>query len=225
MSYLSTATHQAVTANPASIETFYNQVRPTFKANLGQVDANSDIPNGLLAVAFANIFSWDHAPYGTNPPAKDLQTLLNAPTLACNNYVLLAWYLCGFMPETASIKITAVGWNGGAVGNHAQMLATDPATGISLLLDPTIGLIARGVTYNSLLKGVGVPGTLMMISFEAFNSYPGSTGAFTQEVKTAVNAGLYKPCDAMYYVDKIATYQALPPEANWLTPQGAALTA
>jgi hypothetical protein len=222
MSYLSATTHQAIIANPASIETFYNQVRPTFKVNLGQLDVNSDIPNGLLAVAFAAIAAWDLKPYGPDPAAKDLQTLLNSPTLVCNDYVLLAWYFCNnFMPETASIKIVALGWNGGAVGNHAQMLAMDPATGISLLLDPTVGLVARGVTYDSLLKGIGVPGTQMMTSFATYNSYPGSAGAFTQEVFNAVNGGQYKPSDALYYVDQIATYAAMPPEAGWLTPQAA----
>lgn len=224
MSYLSAATQQAIIANPASIETYYEQVRPTFKANLGQLDINSDISTGLLAVAFAAIAAWDLKPYGNNPVGKDLQSLLNAATLACNDYVLLTWYFCGLMPETASIKITAVGWNGGAVGNHAQMLASDPANGISLLLDPTVGLVARGVTYNNLLKGVGVPGSTMMASFATYNSYPGSTGAFTQEVFNAVNAGQYKPIDALYYIDEISILAALPPESNWLTPQSAALT-
>jgi hypothetical protein len=219
VSYLSAAAHQSIIANPAMIETYYNQVRPAFKANLGPLDANSDISLGLLAVAFAAIVAWDLKPYGDNPVGKDLQTLLNAAALACNDYVLLAWYLCGFMPETASINIVALGWNGGAVGNHAQMLATDPASGISLLLDPTVGLVARGVTYDSLLQGVGVPGTKMMASFASYNSYPGSSGYFTQEVFNAVNGGQYKPSDALYYVNDISIYAAMPSETNWLTPQ------
>jgi hypothetical protein len=224
VSYLSAATHAAIIANPASIETYYEQARPTFKTNLGNVDLNSDIPNGLLAVAFAAIAAWDLKPYGNNPVGKDLQSLLNAATLACNDYVLLTWYLCGFMPEAVGVNIVALGWNGGAVGNHAQMLAADPATGISLLLDPTVGIVARGCTYNSLLRGVGVPGSQRMASFAAYNSYVGSTGAFTDEVFNAINGGQYKPSDALYYVDQLSIYAALPPEANWLTPQGAALT-
>jgi hypothetical protein len=99
------------------------------------------------------------------------------------------------------------------------MLATDPASGISLLLDPTVGLVARGVTYDSLLQGVGVPGTKMMASFASYNSYPGSSGYFTQEVFNAVNGGQYKPSDALYYVNDISIYAAMPSETNWLTPQ------
>lgn len=224
MSYLSAATHQDIIANPAHVQEYYDQIWQSFRTSLGSVDAISDIPNGLLATAFAAIVAWDLKPYGTEPTVLDLQTLLNAPSLACNDYVSLTWYFCDdFMPQTASIKKVAIGWNGGAVGNHAQMLAEDPATGISLLLDPTIGLVARGVTYDSLTKGLATPAS-MLASFENFNTYPGSTGTFTQTVKNAVINGLYKPSDALYYVDKLSIFNALPAEASWLTPQGVALT-
>ena len=200
-------------------------MRPQFKKDLGPLDANSDIPNGLLAVAFAAIAAWDHTPYGTNPVDKDLQSLLNATSMACNDYVLLAWYFCDlFMPETSPVIKVALGWNGGAVGNHAQMLATDLVAGISLLLDPTVGLVARGPSYNTLLKGVGVPGSTMMASFKNFNSYPGSTGPFTDQCVQRRERWAHKPTDCLNYVDNLETYAAMQPENNWLTQQSAALT-
>lgn len=219
MSYLSENTHQDIITNPSQVQYYYQQCWRQFTTDLGAADPGMSLPGGLLSVAWAAVIAFDLKPYGPEPAEVDLQTLLHSPTLACDHYVRLAWYFCdNFLPQTSGIKITAVGWNGGAVGNHAQFMAYDPVSKISLLLDPTTGLVANGVTYDSLLKGVG---SSAIGSFAGYNSYP---GAFSQTVKNAVSQGQYKPSDALYYVNSLELFNAMPSWSNWMTPQGAILS-
>jgi hypothetical protein len=216
MSYLSSATHQQIISGPAIIETLYNELWSSFAGTLGPVDNTESLSNALLATAFASIIAWDLKPYGPEPTnGADLQTLLNAPSLACDDYCRLTWYFAQLLQQTQGVTITAVGWNGGAVGNHAQLLATDGTD--NLLLDPTIGLVARGVTYDSLLHGEA-PSALVCLG-GTFNEYPGSYPAFTNEVLSALQNGNYQPSDALYYVKTQTLFNCLPAESYWLTPQ------
>src|SRR5678816_1427279 len=98
MSYLSSASHQEIIADPAIIETYYVQSWRTFATDLGSVDYGLSLGGSILPVAFAAIVAWDLKPYGPEP-GVDLQSILAAPSLACDDYVRLAWYLTGYMPQ------------------------------------------------------------------------------------------------------------------------------
>ncbi|WOH48854.1 hypothetical protein [Bradyrhizobium sp. sBnM-33] len=73
--------------------------------------------------------------------------------------------------------MAGVGWDGGAVGNHVQLLYDDGQS--QLLLDPTIGAVVNGVTLDGLING---------------------TGYFNTHVINAVEHGSYQVWDAIYYV-------------------------
>lgn len=217
MSYFSADTHQQIIADPSKVETYYVQCWKQFAADLGSVDYGLTLGASILPVAFASILAWDLKPYGPEKGVT-LPEILASPSIACDNYVRLAWYLTSYMPQVSWVpaKIVAVGWNGGAVGNHAQMLVSDGTN--SLLLDPTIGLVVRGVTFDTLLQGKLVSPT-MIATFEHNNNYAGSSGAFTEMVKNAVLQGKYKPSDLLYYVTSLDKFNHMPTNAYWLTPQ------
>lgn len=214
MSYLSADARSQILANPAAIETFYMQLWRQFAADLGPVDPGLMLGASILPVAFAAVVAWDLKPYGAEPAGTDLATLLAAPSLACDDYVRLAWYLTREMPQVqwAPARIAAVGWKGGAVGNHAQMLVGDGAN--TLLLDPTVGLVAR-IGYDSLVSGR--PPAAMQ-SFWPYNA-DRPIGSFQQAVQAALLGGKYRPSDALYFVAELAQYtSSMPPSTQWLTP-------
>lgn len=220
MSYLTQDEHKAIIANPAAIEDIYVRRWRTFADDMQPLDTGLILGGAILPVAFAAMVAWDLKPYGIEPSSIKLEDLLAAPSLACDQYVRLTWYLTSYMPQITwvPVKIAAIGWNAGAVGNHAQMLVSDGTN--SLLLDPTTGFAAKDVSFDTLLQGKPVPWT-NTASFEKYNPYPGS---FTQTVKQAVMNGLYKPHDLLYYVGHFDTFLHMPAISSWLTPQAAALT-
>lgn len=217
MSYLSASSLAALNANPALVETYYGNTWQQFAHDLGMVDANMHLGSSLLPVAFAAICAFDLKAYGAEPSATDLPSLLASPTLACDDYVRLAWWFTTMMPQVnwAPAKIAALGWDKGAVGNHAQMMVTDGS--YTLLLDPTVGIVAQ-ISYDSLLSGkVGAP----LTSFWAYHPER-PIGAFEQTVRTAILQGHYTPSDALYYVDSLPRYNAMPQESQWMTPAASA---
>lgn len=220
MSYLSTDTHQRLIADPSLIETYYVQLWRTFAGDLGPLDAGMWIGSSMLPVAFAAIVAWDLKRYGPEPYQVDLASILASPTLACDDYVRLTWYFTQFMPQVTwmpAATMVAIGVNGGAVGNHAQMMISAGPQG-SLLLDPTIGLIAR-TNFNDLFRGVPIAPT-SIASFERYNA--DSLDSFRATVRGALINGSYRPGDLLYYVKTLDTYTTtMPPIASWLTPQAA----
>jgi hypothetical protein len=225
MSYLSAQTHQAIINNPQSLPQYYGALFSTFLRDLAPMDSG-DMTDSLVRAAFASVVAFDLKPYGPEPPKVDLPSLLAAPSLACDNYVRLAWYFLNILGSKATV--TALGWDSGAVGNHAQMMVADNADTISagfrpssLLLDPTVGFIARWIqpadAYNELTQGHSLDPN-MTASFARFNSYPGT---FTNTVTDAVTHGKYKPRDALYFASSLNFFNNLPAEAGWPTPGAA----
>ena len=218
MSYFPKEMHDALIADPAKIEDYYVQDWKKFAYDLGPVDYGLTLGPSILPVAYAAIAAWDLKPYGPEFGVS-LDEILASPSLACDNYVRLTWYFTEFMPQVtwAPAKCVALGWNGGAAGNHAQMLVNDGTN--TLMLDPTIGLVVRGVTFDTLLQGKSVE-TDSVASFESYNNYNGTSGAFTKTIKDAIMQGQYKPIDLMYYVKTLDKYIHMPASTSWLTPQG-----
>lgn len=221
MSYWSSSTHDLLVSQPSYIGTLYANNWRIFANDLGPMDGNLDIWEQLLSAAMAAITAWDLKAYGPEPTTGvDLDTLLASPTLACDDYVRLAWYFIKLMPDyTAGLRVTAVGWDGGAVGNHAQMLVS--YSGMSLLLDPTTGLVVKysGKTedvLNSLCSG-GCVSPLLRASFEAYNNY--SIGSFNTMVCAAVLNGRYRPSDLYYYTSDLDEFNNIS-GPRCLTPQG-----
>ena len=92
------------------------------------------------------------------------------------------------LPYGASVH--QVGWDDGAIGNHAQIIVQDGAQ--SILLDPTIGLIANGVTLAGLVAGTHYT------PVANFSAYDPKLVSFDLAVKKALTCGLYKMRDGIY---------------------------
>ncbi len=92
-----------------------------------------------------------------------------------------------------------MGFDGGAIGNHAQMFVETTA---GLLLDPTIGLVAR-IGFNNLLQGKPLTGDqILLFRQHADDNLEG----FRNRVHDSILQGKYKPGDLLYFFDSIDGY-------------------
>jgi Ca2+-binding RTX toxin-like protein len=84
-----------------------------------------------------------------------------------------------------------VGWSTATVGNHAQMIATDGTE--HLLLDPTIAIVARGLSYPALISGT--PATaLTRFAFRDEGQ------AFADQIEFVLENGRMHISDALYHI-------------------------
>jgi len=210
--YFSAATHNAVIADPRGyLPTLYSNKRSTFISDLGGSFASA--PEALLRTAFAAILSFDMKPYGTSN-ALTLTDCLMATSLDCDNYCVLAGEFARIL---GGADPAMVGWNGGAVGNHAQMLAD--ANGEHLFCDPTIGFVALDVTLSGLCRGYA-PSTGRYKSFFSYNaSRAPDESSFDATVENAVIKGSYMASDILYFAPNIDKYRKMPGSSMWSTPQ------
>ncbi|KRE02610.1 hypothetical protein ASE61_15140 [Bosea sp. Root670] len=214
MSYLSSSTHAAVIADAAgTVPGLYSSIRSIFINDLPA--ALQTLPEDNLKLAFATILAFDLKPYG-NGGGLDLASNLAAADINCDNYCILARELYKLMNPTPGVEPKIIGWNGGAVGNHAQLFMT--ADGVHLMADPTIGYLVKGQTLNGLTRGLGgLPANAK--SFFSFNSGRTNIAALNANVQSAVSTGGYYASHLLYYFPTIDDYVAAPGSAAWATPQ------
>lgn len=193
--------------------TLYNTVRATF---LNDVPFLSGMPEPLIALAFASIVAFDHTPYGSNNDMT-LAGLLSAPTINCDDYCVLAIELQRLIGHNRGLSAAIVGWNGGAVGNHAQILAS--CGGTHMLLDPTVGLIALDVTLDGLCRGYPPMSGRWRSFFHPFQSGRVNIAAFEAAVRGAVLNGSYMAGSLLYYAPSLEEFRALSASSAWATPQ------
>lgn len=189
MPFFSNAVCEQIRSDPSSISAIYSAYRTQFIAAL-------DMPGltaGAYKAAFCTVLAYDLVPYGPGPQTTDLDQILNAETIACAHYVSLAWQLMDLLGVPTDDQ-AAVGWDDGAVGNHAQLLFDDGQS--RLLLDPTIGLVVNGATIEGLIEGAHYND---LASFYARTDI----SSFNTQVINAVQSGLYHVRDAIYYVPEL----------------------
>jgi hypothetical protein len=228
--YFSDAEHGAllsdpIDANPAYVQQLFNAVSAQFRGDIGGADQNGTLSTPLVAACFACVCAFDLKPYGPEPSTGvDMATLLGAPALACDDYVRLTLEFMKRLSQCAGLTVAAVGWNGGAVGNHAQLFVTDPSVSETMLLDPTIGFLARDVTYDMVASGKPCPAATMSSFLARTGRNDPNISSFSVTVETAVCYGQYKPSDAFFYCSSLAALDAMyngAPASVWLTPQAA----
>lgn len=162
------------------------------------------------ALIWATIVAHNYRPYG-NSMAFSLPALLSESSLDCDNYVLLAIRLFRLLRPEGKLDIDMVGWEGGPVGNHAQIVANHPTT--PLLVDPTVGVVAK-IGFDDLASGKKVnPKDLIVLSQR--NDPPG----FREKVEKALLSGAYRPSHILYYFNDPDDYPAaLATVKAWPTP-------
>ncbi|WFU66862.1 MULTISPECIES: hypothetical protein [Bradyrhizobium] len=194
MAYFTTSVLDEVRDDPSSVVDLYGTTGAAFIAALDMPGLTAD----AYMAAFCTVLAYDLVPYGDEPAGVfDVETLANAPSLACDRYVTLAWELVSLLGVPDGYG-TAVGWDGGAVGNHAQWLYDDGQT--QLLLDPTIGLIVNDATFDGLINGVHYT------DIASFYSRDDIT-LFNTQVISAVERGSYEVWDTIYYVPGLTEWQ------------------
>lgn len=192
MAYLADATYDVIRNDPSKVVDYYNSTRSTFISDLGMPGLSED----ALRAAWCTMIAYGLAPYGPGPARQSLGDLLASPTLECSSLVSLTWHLLDEFGLQAD-NITALGWDGGAVGNHAQLLFDD---GISqLLLDPTICLVVNGVTFNGLVSGVRYEDQW---SFYSRSDISG----FNEVVRDSIGDGSYHIRDLIYFLPTFETW-------------------
>src|SRR5262245_10454035 len=193
MGFLSEASYDSIRNDPSKVLDLYARTHEQFAALLDMPGLSQ---NAYIA-AWCTVVAYDLVPYGPGPQTTDLNQILHADTIACAHYVSLAWQLIEQFGVSTDYE-TAMGWDDGFVGNHAQILFSDGTS--NLLLDPTIGLIVNGVTLNGLLEGDHYS------DYASFYSRNDIT-SFNQTVITGVTGGRYQTRDVIYSV---------PTLNNWL---------
>lgn len=172
--------------------------------DLGAVDPGT--ARAILATAVAANF----APYGESS-AISYEDIRRATHLNCGNTIFLVAHLMGALNSPA---LKSIGFEGDAVGNHAQLLYVAP-NGDEFLLDPTTGLIAK-TTFDDLLRGIPVASTRI----RSFRIKDRSIGSPRNRVYLAIAQGLYKPSDFMFMHETLAEQAKRGSLNNYFTPAG-----
>jgi hypothetical protein len=184
-----------------SSEAFIGQMRMWYKKSretIGKWFGTND--EEMKTLMFACLVSHYFAPYG-NSTAVTLDKLISEDSLDCDNYCLLAIYIFKNMCHHHVGEVAMVGFDGGAVGNHAQIIYT--AGDKSFLLDPTYGIMAP-VSFDDLLMGKKVDSSTMIVFTRIW------ARKFLKELSvatcSAISDGAYRPSDLLYFDTDINHY-------------------
>lgn len=213
MAWLSVASHNSILTAPETVRDIYTLARPAMVSSLGP--AFSGQCEDHLRLAFCSILAFDLKPYGPCV-VHDLAALLAAPALDCDNYVGLAWHLFRLFRPITATKVTALGWDGGVIGNHAQMQGQTTGSP-DIYLDPTIGLVVHGCGLDGLVGDFVYPSNCL-VSFFGFNPRP-AVAPLDAAVRDAVANTRYRPSELLYSIVNPANLASPPPRAHWLTPR------
>jgi hypothetical protein len=225
MSYIDAASLSDIQANPGKVVQYYAAMAADFKNRLGPNFGMFTEPTFHLM--FCALVAFEMKPYGSST-AIQLSDCLAAPVLNCGNYPALAVQLQALNWPSDGTIIDFLGWNGGAVGNHAQLYATSPPVNAGVLIDPTIGLFVSCCGYDLLCAGYKFPSGNLSSWFSwdagkrtalASQGIGEDISAFNNTIISAIENGSYKASDTLYYFRGWAKFLAQSPELDWATPQ------
>ncbi|KAK51570.1 hypothetical protein [Bordetella bronchiseptica] len=171
-----------------------DDIEPAYQACRDEIEKRTKgmgLDDKGLRVVFATITAHASAEYGSTP-AYNLPDLLKADGLMSTGYLLLlGHYLHALRIPSESMRI--IGFQGGKIGNYAQGMITVNKT--SLLLDPTVGLVAQ-VGFNDLLSGRRLKAEQIVAAY--MHASPNLRGTLSS-ISHAVFDGQYRPSDLLYY--------------------------
>lgn len=147
---------------------------------------------------FAAVLALTSAAYDWSE-TYEIVELVQSERLDCDNYaVLTALFYEMLRGEGYPEEISIVGFDGGAIGNHAQMFITSGER--SLMIDPTLGIFAR-VRFDQLISGVAVSGSFMGVIYPYWGDArqdPWIHEVYLDRVVRAIAQGSYRPEDELY---------------------------
>lgn len=190
-----------------SVDTVLQRCSTELAASLGEdLGTDPETARVILATALAANF----APYGESS-AISYEDIRRATHLNCGNTIFLVAHLMGAFN---SPTLKSIGFEGGAVGNHAQLLYVAP-NGDEFLLDPTTGLVAK-TTFDDLLRGIPVASTRI----RSFRIKDRTIDSLRNRVYRAIAQGRYKPSDFMFMHETLAEQAKRGSLVNYFTPAG-----
>jgi hypothetical protein len=172
-----------------------NRLYNKFKNNLGVTIG--DDPE-MTAFVFSSILSHISAPYGKSRETEFLP-LLREDSLDCDNYVMLAVYIFESILPKHQSEYEIVGFNGGAIGNHAQLFYKKDS--LKMMSDPCYGFVAN-TRFNNLLEGKHLAKDQLFV----FKWRDPKTEDAAQNTIEAVIKGRYAPRDLLYYFNNVDTF-------------------
>lgn len=203
MPWLSQTSHNQINANLTNLESIYQACKPGLQSiNSG---AFASQPDDHLRFAFCAFTAFDLKPY-IGSMAYSLRDLMMEDGLDCDNYVRLAWYFFQIMRPKAPSEITAVGWEGGAIGNHAQMQIKTSGHP-PMYCDPTIGVMVHNVDFDKLCLGHQVPAS-NIYSIYHFNARPEVAQLHTNTLG-ALTGGTYRASQLLYIYTNMTKYNLI----------------
>jgi hypothetical protein len=186
---LHAAAVESVRADPRRVAGAYRKCRAELALKLGP--AFEGLDDRHLQAVFASIVAHAFAPYGQSS-ALELDALRKEPRLDCDNYAALTGYLVRRLPDARKGALKFVGYDGGPVGNHAQLFYR--AGGREILLDPTVGVVAR-VGYAAVLQGAPVPPGAVA---DFYRHGDRELAQFKRRVVAALIGGSHRPEQTIY---------------------------
>jgi len=187
------------------VDAYQHRLRQHFGA------LHRDFNDQAVAFSLATMVAYElasyrgfHDPEGRFPAPRgnSLPELLAVPKLACNEYCYLAarLYRIAF-PAAIDPKTTIfmAGFGSGPFGNHAQLFFTSQR--ISLLGDPTLGLVAR-TTFPNLRQGNRLASSAILqpvYRFESTAYMQNALAAFRSNVYLALIGGSYPKASLIYW--------------------------
>ena len=148
------------------------------------VEINED---QVLLIA-ATIVAHNFAPYGGSA-ALNYEEIINEAVLDCDNYAALLAHLVN---SKITDEINFLGFEGGQVGNHAQVYFN--RINNEMVLDPTTSSITFA-DYESLFESSHSPRRVFVFNRQQNNSLT----SFYENVDHSLSRSLYKPSDILYY--------------------------
>jgi hypothetical protein len=197
--------------NPSYFATIFQTYQYRLRAKLGSGFRTAD--DQVLAFCLATLVAYQAAHYrGSDDPqgffpaprSLALADLLAVPKLVCNEYCYLAaqLYRVAFPLATdPDSTITMVGFSTGPFGNHSQLVFT--SGGISVLGDPTLGLLVR-TSFAYLRDGGRIASSAIhqpIYRWETSAYMQRAMTVFRERVYYALEYGLYPEADLIYARD------------------------
>jgi len=187
------------------LEGYYLACQSAIRSHLQQVGVilNEDETRAIFAMNAA----YSSRPYGPST-ALTIRDLHAARVLDCDNYNMLAWYI--YEALGGEREFWFLGWNGGALGNHAQIYYEGEER--DMMLDPTAAIIGFAGLWEMLDDGAG--DDVVGASFYWRDEW--QTNWMPNFVPISHREGM-PDCAQMYFV-RASDYPTLPGSASWPTP-------
>lgn len=203
-----------VARGDGSIDVLFPECAQELRIALGE--EFREVGNESLRAILATVVAANFAEYGASS-AWSYEDIKNSSHLNCGNTIFLVGYLLNAFD---SENLQSIGFDGGLIGNHAQLLFR--GNGETVLLDPTTGLIAK-TNFNDLLRGV--PLHESKIRTFSIKDKTKDINSFRERVYIAIRGGRYKPSDLMYMHGSLAEHKSKGGSSSYFTPGGITLRA